>query len=41
MGGRCLEVIGRENMVVVSRRPAGALQGEAVLDIEQDAKVKH
>lgn len=40
MAGRCLEVIGREIMGVVSRRPASALQGEAVLDIEQDAKVK-
>lgn len=36
MGGGCPELIGRENMTVVSQPPA-ALQGEAALGIEWDA----
>lgn len=40
IAGRRPEVIGKENMAVVSQHPAAALQGETGLDIERDAKVK-
>lgn len=40
MRGRCPEVIGRENMAVVSQHSVAALQGETGLGIEWDAKAK-